>query len=85
MGIEIKRLFIAPVTDVILFETVCVLTYFDSELQPTTTFVLSSLHFWCVCSYKNRPDMTFDDVACEADQEFEMHPDSSGSIEYITK
>lgn len=29
--------------------------------------------------------MTFDDVACEADQEFDMQPDTSGDIEYITK
>jgi hypothetical protein len=29
--------------------------------------------------------MTFDEVSSEADQEFDMQPDSSGSIEYITK
>jgi len=29
--------------------------------------------------------MTFDDITCEADQEFDMQPDSSGSMEYVTK
>jgi len=29
--------------------------------------------------------MTFDDVASEADQQFEMHMDTTGSLEYVTK
>jgi len=36
-------------------------------------------------SYKNRPMMTFDDIGCDADQEFELHPDPSGVLEYATK
>ena len=35
--------------------------------------------------YKNRPEMTFDDAGCEPDQEFEMHSDSTGALEYVTK
>ncbi|KAK3599872.1 hypothetical protein CHS0354_022444 [Potamilus streckersoni] len=35
--------------------------------------------------FKNRPCMTFDDTGCEADQEFELHPDPSGMLEYATK
>jgi len=29
--------------------------------------------------------MTFDDVGSTADQEFEMHSDSTGALEYVTK
>ena len=36
-------------------------------------------------SYKNRPNMNFGDVQVEADQEFELHPDKDGSLEYSTK
>jgi len=39
----------------------------------------------CDDRYKNRPEMTFDDAGCEADQEFEMHSDTTGSLEYVTK
>lgn len=35
--------------------------------------------------FKNRPNMTFDDAEIEADQEFELHPDPEGAIEYATK
>jgi len=35
--------------------------------------------------FKNRPHMTFDEVAGVADQEFELVPDSSGTTEYPTK
>ncbi|WAR24100.1 PITH1-like protein, partial [Mya arenaria] len=35
--------------------------------------------------YKNRPNMTFDDTGCAPDQEFELHPDPSGVLEYSTK
>ncbi|KAI7690185.1 hypothetical protein SSS_00123 [Sarcoptes scabiei] len=35
--------------------------------------------------YKNRPDMTFDDVVAEADQEFEIMQDQTGSLEYPLK
>ncbi|KAK9872297.1 hypothetical protein WA026_017099 [Henosepilachna vigintioctopunctata] len=35
--------------------------------------------------YKNRPSMTFDDVSSLPDQEFALHQDSSGSLEYATK
>jgi len=39
----------------------------------------------CDVRYKNRPEMTFDDVGSAADQEFEMHSDSTGALEYVTK
>jgi len=29
--------------------------------------------------------MTFDDAGCAADQEFEMHSDHTGALEYVTK
>ena len=29
--------------------------------------------------------MTFDDIGCKADQEFELQPDNDGSLEYPTK
>ena len=29
--------------------------------------------------------MTFDDAESKADQEFELHPDSTGTLEYPTK
>lgn len=35
--------------------------------------------------FKNRPHMTFDDVEVEADQEFEMHSDENGTLEYPTR
>ncbi|XP_042230605.1 LOW QUALITY PROTEIN: PITH domain-containing protein GA19395-like [Homarus americanus] len=35
--------------------------------------------------FKNRAHMTFDDVNMTADQEFELHPDPSGTLEYTTK
>jgi len=35
--------------------------------------------------HKNRPEMTFDDVSSAADQEFEMHSDNTGALEYVTK
>ncbi|XP_070555501.1 PITH domain-containing protein 1-like [Ptychodera flava] len=35
--------------------------------------------------YKNRPKMTFDDTGSEPDQIFEMHPDRTGQLEYVTK
>ncbi|CAH1775206.1 unnamed protein product [Owenia fusiformis] len=35
--------------------------------------------------FKNRPHMTFDDAAAEADQVFEMHEDRLGQLEYETK
>ncbi|KAG1654558.1 PITH domain-containing protein 1 [Nymphon striatum] len=35
--------------------------------------------------FKNRPNMSFDSVEVEADQEFDMQPDSTGVIEYKTK
>lgn len=38
-----------------------------------------------VCRFKNRPRMTFDDVGVEAEQEFELQVDSSGTLEYGTK
>ncbi|BET02691.1 unnamed protein product [Nesidiocoris tenuis] len=34
--------------------------------------------------YKNRPKMTFDDTTAPADQEFDLHPDTTGTIEYST-
>jgi len=54
--------------------------------------MLFLMALWCDKSiifsdvrYKNRPEMTFDDVGCTADQEFEMHSDSTGALEYVTK
>ncbi|CAD5111603.1 DgyrCDS898 [Dimorphilus gyrociliatus] len=35
--------------------------------------------------FKNRPQMTFDDVRGQADEEFDMQPDHSGILEYSTK
>lgn len=35
--------------------------------------------------FKNRPAMTFDDVGAPPEQEFELHHDNVGSIEYATK
>ena len=35
--------------------------------------------------YKNRPNMNFDDVNTEADQEFEVMRDPNGTLEYIIK
>ncbi|XP_076035012.1 PITH domain-containing protein GA19395 [Oratosquilla oratoria] len=35
--------------------------------------------------FKNRPHMTFDDTGVKAEQEFELHPDPSGTLEYGTK
>ncbi|XP_049799431.1 PITH domain-containing protein GA19395 [Schistocerca nitens] len=35
--------------------------------------------------YKNRPNMSFDDVSAEPDQEFELHPDQNGTLEYSIK
>lgn len=35
--------------------------------------------------FKNRPKMTFDDVAAKADQEFELERDLNGTIEYNTQ
>lgn len=35
--------------------------------------------------FKNRPHMTFDDVSVGADQEFEVHLDPNGVLEYSTK
>eukprot|EP00794_Sanderia_malayensis_P004622 gene4622-5229_t len=35
--------------------------------------------------YKNRPRMSFDDTSATPDQEFELHPDYKGELEYTTK
>lgn len=35
--------------------------------------------------FKNRPHMTFDDVAAPADQEFNLIQDYTGTTEYATK
>ena len=35
--------------------------------------------------FKNRPQMTFDDIGCTADQEFELNRDTNGTIEYTIK
>lgn len=35
--------------------------------------------------FKNRPHMTFDDASGEADQEFDLQPDHTGTLEYHTK
>ena len=41
---------------------------------------------WCVgCRFKNKPSMTFDDTGMAAEQEFELHPDPEGVLEYNTK
>lgn len=36
-------------------------------------------------SYKNRPKMTFDEADGHPDQEFELHRDPTGVLEYSTK
>ena len=35
--------------------------------------------------FKNRRRMTFDDASSTADQEFDLQPDHTGSLEYLTK
>lgn len=35
--------------------------------------------------FKNRPNINFDDVTVEADDEFEMQPDLTGTLEYPIK
>lgn len=35
--------------------------------------------------FKNRPGMTFDDTGLQPEQEFELHPDPTGLLEYSTK
>ncbi|UYV68802.1 PITHD1 [Cordylochernes scorpioides] len=35
--------------------------------------------------FKNRPKLTFDDAQGCCDQEFELHPDNTGTLEYNTK
>ncbi|RZC37413.1 PITH domain-containing protein CG6153, partial [Asbolus verrucosus] len=35
--------------------------------------------------FKNRPAMTFDDATSVADQEFQLHIDNLGTLEYATK
>ncbi|KAK3089541.1 hypothetical protein FSP39_004413 [Pinctada imbricata] len=35
--------------------------------------------------FKNRPNMTFDDARSQPDEEFEMHPDPEGVLQYSTK
>jgi hypothetical protein len=35
--------------------------------------------------FKNRPKMTFDDISAQADQEFELEKDLTGTIEYNTQ
>ncbi|XP_066902338.1 PITH domain-containing protein CG6153 [Halyomorpha halys] len=42
----------------------------------TTTVIMNS--------YKNRPYMTFDDTSISPDQEFDLHPDNAGTLEYST-
>ena len=51
------------------------------------TFVSLIISFTCqqIYRYKNRPHMTFDDVAAPAEQEFDLHPDNTGTLEYSTK
>lgn len=50
---------------------------------------MQSLNIACVCKqycrYKNRPHMTFDDVGAPEEQEFDLHPDNTGTLEYSTK
>jgi hypothetical protein len=51
------------------------------------TFVSLTIAFTCkqFYRYKNRPHMTFDDVGAPAEQEFDLHPDNTGTLEYSTK
>ena len=36
--------------------------------------------------FKNKPNLSFDDASgMQADQEFELHPDRTGVLEYTTK
>ncbi|XP_023220162.1 PITH domain-containing protein CG6153-like isoform X1 [Centruroides sculpturatus] len=35
--------------------------------------------------FKNRPHLSFDDVGATPDQEFELYPDPTGTLEYSTK
>lgn len=61
----------------------CIITF---PLFPCLTAYILTTLFACLClSYKNREQMTFDDVGSEPDQEFEMQPDRTGVLEYSTK
>lgn len=46
---------------------------------------LYSLLDCCHPRFKNRPRMTFDDARAEPEQEFELHPDNTGTLEYPVK
>lgn len=47
--------------------------------------VCSLKHLRFYFRFKNRPGMTFDDVSVAADQEFQLHVDNLGTLEYSTK
>ena len=76
----------------------CLLLFFDYPVHsfPTSCrrqiFMYSVLEahdnetiIHLVVRYKNRPNMSFDDVGSEADQQFDLQPDHSGVLEYRTK
>jgi hypothetical protein len=58
-----------------------------SENIISTYMISFNIAFACVqyYRYKNRPHMTFDDVGALEDQEFDLHPDNTGTLEYSTK
>ena len=56
---------------------------FASKIPINTVFMLYIVVLFY--RYKNRPNMTFDDTGATPDQEFEMHPDTQGVLEYATK
>lgn len=54
------------------------------QTNCTPILILFS-YFFFLCSFKNRPNINFDDVNTEADEEFEMQPDTTGTLEYPIK
>lgn len=52
-----------------------------APIRKHLPFLILTFYF----RFKNRPNMSFDDAAIEADQEFELHPDNAGTLEYATK
>lgn len=59
--------------------------YFLCHLLTAFLFIQTVMILLLLFSYKNREHMTFDDVGMVADQEFELQPDPTGTLEYTTK
>lgn len=53
------------------------------NLKKNVNAVILKIHI--LSRYKNRPNMTFDDISIEPDQVFELQKDSEGVLEYAPK